>query len=85
MPLTALDPRSALICVDLQHGVLGLPTAHDAQEIADRAGGLAEAFRRSGRPVVLVNVAGIAPGRTDAGPVELTTIPAAIEVNLSHV
>ena len=52
---------------DLQKGTVGLPTAHPANEIVDRSAQLACAFRKRGLPVVLVNVSGAAPGRTDAG------------------
>src|ERR1700685_3061334 len=67
MPLTKLDTTAALIVIDLQKGVVGLPTVHPAAEIVDRAAQLARAFRKRGLPVVLVNVTGRAPGRTDAG------------------
>lgn len=72
MPLTKLDDTAALITIDLQKGIVGAPTAHPANEIADRVGQLAQAFRERGLPVVLVNVAGGAPGRTDAGPPKFT-------------
>jgi len=68
MPLTKLDDNSALIVIDLQKGVAGLPTVHPTGEIIGRAARLARAFRERGLPVVLVNVTGVAPGRTDAGP-----------------
>ena len=67
MPLTQLDPHAALIVIDLQKGVVGLPTVHPANEIVARAAQLASAFRERNLPVVLVNVSGRAPGRTDAG------------------
>ncbi|MGA2745761.1 MAG: isochorismatase family protein [Candidatus Sulfotelmatobacter sp.] len=67
MPLTKLDTTAALIVIDLQKGIVGLPTVHPAGEIVGRAAQLARAFRERGLPVVLVNVAGRAPGRTDAG------------------
>lgn len=65
MPLTQLDAIAALVVIDLQRGVVGLPTAHPVGEIVGRAAQLARAFRERGLPVVLVNVAGRAPGRTD--------------------
>lgn len=68
MPVTTLDARSALIIVDLQKGIVGLPLAHPGDEIVARAAALAEAFRRHDLPVVLVNVAGSAPGRTEQAP-----------------
>jgi nicotinamidase-related amidase len=66
MPLTTLDPRTALILIDLQKGIVGLPTAHPTDAVVQRGAALADAFRRHGLPVVLVNVAGGAPGRTES-------------------
>ena len=67
MPLTTLDAVPALIVIDLQKGITGLATAHPAAEIIGRTAQLARAFRERDLPVVLVNAAGRAPGRTDAG------------------
>jgi nicotinamidase-related amidase len=67
MPLTTFDTKAALVVIDLQKGIAGLPTAHPAGEIISRAAQLARAFRHASLPVVLVNVTGRAPGRTDAG------------------
>jgi nicotinamidase-related amidase len=67
MPLTQLDTNAALVVIDLQKGIVSAPTVHPAAEIVSRAARLAAAFRQRGLPVVLVNVAGRAPGRTDAG------------------
>ena len=67
MSLTKLDDNSALIAIDLQKGVVDMPTVHPAGEIVGRVAQLASAFRERGRPIVLVNVTGAAPGRTDAG------------------
>lgn len=66
MPLTTLDPTAALVVIDLQKGTTSLPGLDDVQGIIERAARLAETFRRRGLPVVLVNVAARAPGRTDA-------------------
>lgn len=66
MSLTKLDDKPALIVIDLQKGIVGVPTAHPAGEIVARSAQLARAFRERGLPVVLVNVTGAAPGRTDA-------------------
>jgi nicotinamidase-related amidase len=65
MTLTTVDPRVALVVIDLQKGVVSLPAVHAIGEIVDRAARLAGAFRRRTLPVVLVNVTGAAPGRTD--------------------
>ena len=65
MALTALDPRTALVVIDLQKGILSLPVVHPAADVLGRAIVLAAAFRARGLPVVLVNVASVAPGRTE--------------------
>ena len=65
MALITLDPNTALIVVDLQKGIVGLPITHPIGDIIERARALADAFRARGLPVVLVNVAGVAPGRTE--------------------
>ncbi len=65
MAVTTLDPKTALIVIDLQNGILAYPTVHPAGEIVSRASALADAFRRHGLPVVLVNATGGAPGRTE--------------------
>ena len=75
MPITRLDTTAALIVIDLQKGIVGLPTVHPAAEIVGRAARLARAFRKRGLPVVLVNVTGRAPGRTDAGGPKLSFTP----------
>jgi nicotinamidase-related amidase len=65
MPITKLEERCALITIDLQKGIAAIPTAHPSSEVMERSGRLARAFRECGLPVVLVNVAGMAPGRTE--------------------
>ena len=67
MPLTKLDTNAALIVIDLQKGIVSLPTVHPATEIITRAAQLASAFRKRSLPVVFVNVTGRPPGRTDEG------------------
>jgi nicotinamidase-related amidase len=67
MPVTKLDPNTALLLIDLQKGVVGLPTVHPTSKIIARAAQLAQAFRAQKLPVVLVNVTAMAPGRTEAG------------------
>src|SRR6202051_2813337 len=76
MPLTSLDTTADLIVIDLQKGIVGLPTVHPTTEIVARCAKLARAFRERGLPVVLVNVTAAAPGRTDAGPRNLSGLPA---------
>jgi len=76
MPLSKLDTIVALIVIDLQKGLVGLPTVHPASEIVAHSAQLARAFRERGLPVVLVKVTEAAPGRTDAGPRNLSSLPA---------
>jgi len=65
MPLSEIDPIAALVILDLQRAVQGLPTLHPVADIVKRAADLARAFRAHELPVVLVNGAGRAPGRND--------------------
>jgi nicotinamidase-related amidase len=65
MAVTTLDPQTALIVVDLQKGIVGAQFTHPIADVIRRTCGLIEAFRRNGLPVVFVNVAGGAPGRTE--------------------
>jgi nicotinamidase-related amidase len=65
MTVTTLDPKTALIIIDLQKGIVSLPTARPVAEVVKRAAAMAAAFRRHGLPVVLVNVAGAATGRAE--------------------
>ena len=68
MPLTTLDPNTALIVIDLQKGVVSGKFIHPIADIVDRTRALIDVFRAKNLPVVLVNVAGRAPGRTEQGP-----------------
>ena len=65
MPLTALDTTAALIVIDLQKGLVATPVVHPIDGIIKQSAQLARAFRECGLPVVLVNVSGGAPGRTE--------------------
>jgi nicotinamidase-related amidase len=63
--ITALDPKTALIVIDLQKGIVSYPTVHPIGDVLRHAAALTGAFRRVGLPVVLVNVTGGAPGRAE--------------------
>jgi len=54
MPLTKLDTNASLVVIDLQKGIVDLPTVHPGAEIVARVARLARAFRERGLPVVLV-------------------------------
>ena len=73
MTATTLDPKTALVLIDLQRGIAAAPTVPvPGTEVVARGVELAEAFRSHGAPVVLVRVSfaadfsDAAPGRTEA-------------------
>ncbi|MBW8744465.1 MAG: isochorismatase family protein [Sphingomonas sp.] len=66
MPLTTLDPNTALILVDLQKGIVARDTKpYPSADVVAKAAALARAFRARKLPVVLVHVTAGAPGRTE--------------------
>ncbi|MDV9172553.1 isochorismatase family protein [Streptomyces sp. W16] len=68
MALTTLDPRTALVVIDLQGGVVGAPTQpYSGPEVVARTVELADSFRAADLPVVLVRVTFAADG-ADAVP-----------------
>ena len=83
MALT-LDPRTALVVIDLQKGIVALASEPVVAPIIAKARALADAFRAAGLPVVWVNVAGGAPGRaqqatrTDGMPQDWTDLVPAL-------
>jgi nicotinamidase-related amidase len=78
MPVQTLDPRTALVLIDLQKGITALPTVDPAEGVIERAAALARAFRERELPVVRVRVAFSADGgdmlrsRVDAPPPTMT-------------
>jgi len=81
MPVQSLDPRTALVLIDLQKGITALPTVDSADVIVERAAMLARAFRERELPVVRVRVAFSPDGgdvlrsRVDAPPPAATRAP----------
>ncbi|MGW6397865.1 isochorismatase family protein [Streptomyces sp. NPDC055134] len=87
MPATTLDERTALVLIDLQNGILGLPTVHPADAVLKNGATLAEAFRAKRLPVVRVRVAwspdggdlpvsrSATPGLTQAPPAAFSEFP----------
>ncbi len=67
MPIESLDTTPALVVIDLQKGIATRVAPEVIAPVVDNSAKLAAAFRAQGWPVVLVNVTGGAPGRTDAG------------------
>jgi nicotinamidase-related amidase len=86
MPATKLDPKTALVVIDLQRGVAKLPTIHPFADVLAHALRLAEAFRAAKLPVVLVNVRFSADGgdalrsRVETPPRMLPTEPELFEL-----
>jgi nicotinamidase-related amidase len=67
MAAATLDQNTALIVIDLQASIAERALSPlEAAEVIERSAKLAAAFRAAAKPVVLVNVTGGAPGRTDA-------------------
>ncbi len=62
MPVSSLDPKTALVVIDMQKGILGMPTVRPASEVLANVVRLVDAFRAKSRPVVLVRVGWSASG-----------------------
>jgi nicotinamidase-related amidase len=81
MPVTALDPKTALVVIDLQVVLSAFPTIHPFADVVRNAARLAAAFRAAKLPVVLVTVGFSADRgdllgvRTDAAPRTLPSDP----------
>jgi len=54
--ITQIDPTTALVLIDLQKGIVSLPTAHPAAEVIGKAAQLTDAFHARNMPVVVVHV-----------------------------
>jgi len=70
--ITTIDPKTALVVIDLQNGITAMPGSPvPTSDVIKNSVDLAEAFRARDLPVVLVNVtfaedfADAVPGRTD--------------------
>ena len=75
MALTALDPNTALIVVDLQKGIVGSLPAHVVERVVERNCRLVDAFRARGLPIVLVTVTAVPPGRTEHAKLDTSALP----------
>ncbi len=54
--ITTLDTKTALVQIDMQHGLVSGDKAHPTQPIIDNITRLQTAFRQAGLPVVIVHV-----------------------------
>lgn len=66
MTVTILDPKTALVVLDLQEGIRAFVQGDAPNAVFKAAGALTAAFRRHKLPVILVNVDAAAPGRTES-------------------
>lgn len=64
MTISQLDSKTALIVIDLQEGIVPLAPEAEAKIAVENSVKLINTFHTKELPVVLVNVAGSAPGRT---------------------
>ncbi|WP_066514794.1 cysteine hydrolase [Curtobacterium ammoniigenes] len=80
-----LDTKPALVVIDLQAAVVALPSAHPMDQVIANAASLADAFRAKGLPVVLVNVDGRAPGRTERSKAAGQAAPAAFPAEATAI
>ncbi|MGW6710849.1 hydrolase [Streptomyces sp. NPDC054956] len=90
MTVLTLGSDTALVLIDLQSGILALPTTRPSAEVLEKGIALAEAFRARKLPVVLVRVAWSPdggdlptidvdkPGPASAPPAAFSEIPAAL-------
>jgi nicotinamidase-related amidase len=72
--ITAIDAKTALVLIDLQKGIMVLPTAHPTEQILEKSLELIEAFRSKNLPIVFVNVNPLGAKWTQAR-VEQSTAP----------
>jgi nicotinamidase-related amidase len=80
--ITALDEKTALVLIDMQKGIVGFPVAHPIAGVIENTVKLADAFRKAGRPVVLVNVdpAKFKPSRKEPAPSHGSLPPDFVEI-----
>ena len=67
MTVTTLDPKTALIVIDMQKGILATPKVHPVDEVVKNVSKIIDTFRSHNLPVVLVNVDGAPSGRNEQG------------------
>lgn len=54
--ITQIDPKTALVVIDLQKGIVNLPLVHPVEAIINNSIKLIRAFRSKNLPVVIVKV-----------------------------
>lgn len=68
MSVTAIDPKTALIAVDLQQGILNFADPAEREKIVNNTAALANEFHARELPVIWVRAAGMPAGRKEMGP-----------------
>ena len=77
MELTLQPARTALVVIDLQRGIVGVPSApHTGPEVVERASKVAKALRSAGGTVVLVHVVPSPDGKDGLKPTTDAPVPA---------
>lgn len=56
MAITAIDKKTALVIIDLQKGIVGMPVVHPVKGVIENAAKLVKAFKAASLPVIAVNV-----------------------------
>ncbi len=72
--ITELDPKTALVIIDLQKGIVGMSTAHPTAEVVAKSAELVAAFHDKKLPVVIINVNPF-DSKTPPTRVESSTMP----------
>lgn len=54
--ITAIDKKTALVVIDLEHGIVNFNLVRPGMEIVAASAKLVEAFRKAGLPIVIVKV-----------------------------
>lgn len=77
--ITTIDQNAALVLIDLQKYIVQLQCAHPMDGILEKSAQLVEAFRKAGKPIVIVHVEPISGSfktRRDAKGPAMTELPA---------
>lgn len=56
MPVSNIESPCALVVIDMQRGIVSLPTVHPASDVVSNVERLTSAFRHRSRPIVIVTV-----------------------------
>ena len=77
--ITTIDQNTALVLIDLQKYIVQLNCAHPMPGVLEKSAQLVAAFRKAGKPIVIVHVEPISPAfktRRDSKGNSMTELPA---------